>query len=70
MRAPEQPIGWPIAIAPPFGLTIGTVEVGPLHEARQRLGGEGLVELDHGEIAPTDAGAVEGALGGDTGPMP
>ena len=47
MRAPEQPSGWPSAIAPPFRLTFVVVVV---HQAevldhRQRLRGERLVQL-------------------------
>jgi hypothetical protein len=34
------------------------VEVGPLGEAGQALGGEGLVELDGGEVAPAQTGAA------------
>ena len=45
-RAPEPPSGWPMAMAPPLGLTIDRVELRPLGQARQRLGGERLVELD------------------------
>src|SRR5690606_17505487 len=32
--------------------------------AGQRLGGERLVELHHGQVAPADSGAAQGGLGG------
>ena len=70
MRAPEQPSGWPIAIAPPFGLTIDGSSSGHSREARERLRGERLVELDQRPGRPADAGAVERRAAAATGPMP
>ena len=49
-RAPEQPSGWPIAIAPPFTLTRRRIEPELAH-AGDRLRGERLVQLDEIEIA-------------------
>ena len=64
MRVPEAPSGCPIAIAPPLTLTISGIELAPLGQARERLGGERLVELDGGDVAPADPGARERAVGG------
>ena len=46
MRAPEQPSGWPSAIAPPLRLTFfRAIEEAQILDHRQRLRGEGLVQL-------------------------
>ena len=58
MRAPEAPIGWPIAIAPPLTLTLAVSQPRSLLTA-QRLGGEGLVGLDQVEVADLPAGALQ-----------
>ena len=55
IRPPEAPSGWPIAIAPPLALTISG-SILPGVDAGQRLHGEGLVELDRGDVGPGDAG--------------
>ena len=44
-RAPDAPSGWPIAMAPPLTLTRVGIEAQLAH-ARDRLGGERLVQLD------------------------
>ena len=59
MRAPEQPSGWPRAIAPPSGLTRVGVET-ELGDDGERLGGERLVELDDLELVELPAGPFEG----------
>ena len=41
-----------------------SIELGPLGEAGDRLGGEGLVEFDHGKVLPTDARPAQGDPGG------
>jgi len=40
------------------------VDIGPLGQAGQSLGGEGLVQLDNDEVAPADARPLECLLGG------
>ena len=56
MRAPDMPSGWPSAMAPPFGFTcVGVVGDAELAQHRERLAGEGLVELDHVEIGRRQA---------------
>ena len=58
MRAPEAPIGWPRAIAPPFTLTLSASQAQLAVDA-DRLGGEGLVGLDQVEIRRRPAGLLE-----------
>ena len=55
MRAPEAPSGWPIAIAPPRGLTFSGSSSGQPAQAGERLRRERLVELDGVDVAPADA---------------
>ena len=69
-RAPEAPSGWPIAIAPPLTLTLVGVEVGPALQAGERLRGERLVELDHDDVVPADAGPLERPVRGLDGRDP
>ena len=63
-RAPDMPSGWPSAIAPPLGFTRGVV-VGEAELAKhgEALGGEGLVQLDHVEVADLEAEALHQLLG-------
>jgi hypothetical protein len=49
MRAPELPMGWPRAMAPPRTLTRVGVELEGAH-AGEGLRGEGLVELDEIDV--------------------
>ena len=50
IRAPVMPNGWPRAIAPPCGVHLLQRDVALVHD-RDHLGGEGLVELDHVDVA-------------------
>ena len=62
---PEEPKGWPIATAPPLGLSFssGTSKPsswpGQLAQHAERLGGEGLVHLPHVDLPGREAGARE-----------
>ena len=69
MRAPEHPKGGRWRWRRP-GVDDGRIELGPLGEAGQALRGEGLVELDCGEVRPAEPGAGERAAAASTGPMP
>ena len=57
-RAPEAPIGWPSAIAPPLTLTFVGIPAEVLVD-RAGLGGEGLVGLDQVEVVGLPAGLLE-----------
>src|SRR5262245_6162180 len=46
------------------GVDDGAVELGPAGEARQRLGGERLVQLHHVEVAPADPCPSQSGGGG------
>lgn len=61
MRPPDAPSGRPMAIAPPCRLTTLRVDV-PGVQADQRLGGERLVQLNGGDIGPTDTGFAQRSL--------
>ena len=71
MRAPEQPSGWPRAIAPPSGFTRAGSRPSSATTASD-LGGERLVELDHFELVelPTCPfqGQPQGRRGTDAHP--
>ena len=58
ITAPVAAIGWPSAIAPPFGLTFSAVEAEVLDHG-ERLGGERLVQLDHVDVVERLAGPLE-----------
>ena len=46
-----MPSGWPSAMAPPLRVHVrGVVRQAELAEHRERLGGEGFVELDHVDL--------------------
>jgi hypothetical protein len=55
ITAPDAPIGWPMAIAPPFGLVFFGVEAEHLGHG-QRLRGKGFVGLDDADIVELEAG--------------
>ena len=57
-RAPDAPIGWPMAMAPPLTLTIDGI---PAHVLVDGAGlrGEGLVGLDQIEVADRPAGLLQ-----------
>ena len=63
MRAPEQPSGWPSAMAPPSALTRSSSSLRRRITARA-CDGERLVELDRVEVADAPAGPGQGLLGG------
>jgi hypothetical protein len=70
MNAPEQPIGWPSAIAPPFALTFFHVELEAARH-RDRLRREGLVALDHVDLVERQPGLLQRQLRGrESGPRP
>ena len=54
IRDPEEPSGWPSAIAPPSLFTISGSRPSSAH-AGQRLGGERLVEFDGAEVIDAQA---------------
>ena len=70
MRAPVAPSGWPSAMAPPSRFTLLSSRPSSPH-AGEGLRGEGLVQLDHVEVArrrcPPRSSALREAR---TGPMP
>ena len=41
------------------GIDLRAIELPPLHETGQRLGGEGLVELDDIDVVPGESGSPE-----------
>ena len=60
IRAPDMPIGWPIAIAPPLTLTLS----GPTPRSRMdwmRDRGERLVDLDQVQVGHAQPGLAERA---------
>ena len=57
-RAPDAPIGWPSAIAPPLTLTLSGVPAEILVD-RAGLRGEGLVGLDQVEVVDRPAGLLQ-----------
>ncbi len=58
MRAPEAPIGWPMAMAPPLTLTLDVSQPSSRLTANG-LGGEGFVGLDQVEVADFPAGLFQ-----------
>ena len=58
MRAPEAPIGWPSAQAPPLTLTLSCGQAELAHR-RHRHHREGLVDLEQVDVARAPAGLVE-----------
>ncbi len=70
-RAPEAPIGWPIAMAPPLTLTMSGFQPRSLL-TRAGLGREGLVGLDEVEVVDRPAGLPSQRLarGRDRAPSP
>src|ERR1041384_6021474 len=60
-RAPDAPIGWAMAIAPPLSLAPPAPPPGPLADG-EGLGGEGLVGLDEVEIGDRPAGLFKRLL--------
>ena len=62
-RAPEQPSGWPSAIAPPFGVEPLVLGVdAPLAGHGERLRRERLVQLDQVDVVEAAARALERLL--------
>ena len=62
MRAPEAPIGWPRAIAPPLTLTLSSAHAEHPHRV-QRDRGERLVDLEQVDVLDREAGLLERRLG-------
>ena len=70
IRAPVAPSGWPSEMPLPFGLTSPASQRScrPVSfEELQHDGGERLVDLDHGDVVPVEAGPRERALARDAG---
>ena len=63
MRAPEAPIGWPIAIAPPLTLTLAGIPAQVLVH-RQRLRGERLIGFDQVQVIDLPSGPRQHLAGG------
>ena len=65
MRPPVAPTGWPSEMPEPLGFRRSSVGVEiPGAEDGERLGGEGLVELDDVHVGQRQAEAAEGLLRG------
>ena len=61
-RAPDMPIGWPSAIAPPLTLTLSAVDARAARVECDADRGEGLVDLDQVEVGRRDCPARRSAL--------
>ena len=51
--------GMPESNGAAIGVDPASVELGPVHQAGKRLRSKGLVQLDDGEIRPTDSCATQ-----------
>ena len=72
-RAPEQPRGWPSAMAPPLTLTLASAvsaDRSPAAKDAKHLTGEGLVELDEVHVRELEAEPIEQLPGGRDRPQP
>ena len=63
MRAPEQPTGWPMEMAPPLTLTLLMSKL-QLTRDGDGLRGEGLVGLNEVDVVDGHAGLGHGLTGG------
>ncbi len=64
MRAPEHPRGVAEGDGTALRVDDAGVQVRPFRHAGQALGGEGLVELDRGQVAPPQARSPQRRAGG------
>jgi hypothetical protein len=68
-RAPDAPIGWPMAIAPPLTLTLPRSQPSSLPTA-SAWAAKGLVGFDQIEVGDDQPAFLQRALGGGTGRCP
>ncbi len=69
-RAPLIPNGWPKAIAPPLGLTVGHHQAAPIRVVHPTPGPRSFVQFNHVHIVNTQPCAFQHRRVAGTGPSP